>query len=66
MSDTTRDWLDDPPPADPSRAAAYWCEMSYFMAHVATGDHPPCRCPEGMGHNAAAHHPGHEEGATPR
>ena len=65
MSDA-RDWLDDPPPTDPSRAAAYWCEMNYFLAHTAYGDDPPCRCPEGMGHNApAAHRPGHESEGRP-
>lgn len=51
------DWLDSDPPEDPSLAAAYWCEMDYFLAHTAYGDHPPCRCPEGMGHNDEAHYP---------
>lgn len=44
-------WLDRDPPADFSLAAAYWCEMDYFLDHTTTGDHPPCRCPEGQGHN---------------
>ena len=46
--------LGDPPPKNPSMAAAYWCEMDYFLVHTATGDHPPCRCPEGQGHNDAS------------
>lgn len=50
----TRSWLDDPPPADPSLAKAYWCDMDYFLAHTATGEHPECRCPEGVGHNDPA------------
>lgn len=44
-------WLDRRPPLDPSLAAAYWCEMNYFLAHTSSGDHPPCECPEGKGHN---------------
>lgn len=43
--------LDEEPPTDPSVAKAYWCEMDRFLAHTATGGHPPCRCPVGMGHN---------------
>jgi hypothetical protein len=45
------DWLDSDPPTDPSRAKAYWCEMNYFLSHTAHGDHPPCNCSVGMGHN---------------
>lgn len=44
-------WLDREPPREATLAKAYWCEMDYFMTHVATGEHPPCRCPDGMGHN---------------
>lgn len=51
----SRSWLDDDPPKDPSLAAAYWCDMDYFLAHTATGDHPPCRCPLGKGHNDPEH-----------
>lgn len=47
-------WLDRDPPKDPSQAKAYWCEMDYFLAHTAYGSHPPCRCPEDMGHNDEA------------
>lgn len=46
------DWLDNPPPKDPSRAQAYWCDMNYFLAHTLYGDHPNCICKKGMGHNA--------------
>jgi hypothetical protein len=45
-------WLDREPPKNPSLAKAYWCEMNYFLAHTSSGDHLPCECPEGMGHNA--------------
>lgn len=45
------DWLDQDPPEDESLARAYWCEMDYFLVHTATGDHPECQCPQGLGHN---------------
>lgn len=46
-----RSWLDGEPPADPSFALAYWCEVGYLLAHTAYGDHPPCECPKEQGHN---------------
>ena len=43
--------LDEDPPSDPSIAVAYWCDMDYFIDHTGRGEHPPCRCPHGLGHN---------------
>lgn len=39
------------PPLEISKAAAYWCELDYFLAHTAHGAHPPCACPPQQGHN---------------